>query len=263
MNKATGKAINKVNKFAVIASFFFMGVSATAQADVIDEIEKSFDVQSNANFTLDNVNGSVEIIGWNKEQIQVRAVVKAKNQEDRDRIRVEMSGSSKGVDVETKYEKSGWGSNNGSNGQVKYFVKVPKDTSLDQISLVNGSLVIEDVSGRMDVDLVNGSIKAEGLRNNGKFSSVNGSVKVSYDEVSDKLSAIHLETVNGSIKLHVPSNIDARVNAETMHGSLKSDFSLPVDKGMFTGKSMKGTIGSGATTIELESVNGSVKLMSN
>ena len=254
--------MNKITKLAAIASFMLAGISTAPQADVIDEIEKSFNVEPNANFTLDNVNGSVEIIGWDNEQIQVRAVVKAKNQEDRDRIRVEMSGSSKGVDIETKYEKPGWGNNSGSSGQVKYFVKVPKDTSLDQISLVNGSLVIEDVSGRMDIDLVNGSIKAEGLKNNGKFSSVNGSVKVSYDEVDDSLSSIILETVNGSIKLRVPSNIDARVNAETMHGSLKSDFSLPVDKGMFTGKTMQGTIGSGSATIELESVNGSVKLMS-
>ena len=199
------------------------------QAKVIDEVSKTFDVSADAQFQLDNINGSVEIAGWNKDQIQVSAVITANNQSDRDRIRLEMDQTSLGVIVETKYEKESRWRDNGS-GKVDYTVKVPFGASLSDIELVNGSLSIENITGQVNAELVNGSIKAKGLAATTELSSVNGSIKVWVQSAEDHLKHIDLETVNGSIKLYLPADINASVDVDTMHGSIKNDFGLQADK---------------------------------
>jgi DUF4097 and DUF4098 domain-containing protein YvlB len=239
-----------------------MVLSGNAYADVTDHVEKSFEVNEDSALRLDNVNGSVEIVSWDEAVIKVSATITADDQSDRDNIVIDMQQTDAGVRVETRYkEKSSWKSNN--SGQVEYVIMVPSDTELSAIDLVNGSLVIKGVKGDINAELVNGSIKASGLAANSEFSSVNGSVKVSYDSLNESVDKIAIETVNGSIKLSVPKSVNANVNAETMHGSIKTDFGLYADKNFFSGNHLSGDIGSGNIKIMLESVNGSVKLLSN
>ena len=254
--------MKNLTKKLLTASVLSIGLTASALAAVYDEVERSFEVGSDAKFAIDNVNGSVEINSWSQNTIKVIAKLKAKKQEHLDRMSVEMNQTGNGVSVETKYEKTSWGNNN-SSGQVNYQVMVPETVDLKNVSLVNGSLVIKDIAGDVKAELVNGSIKASGLSGNGEFSSVNGSVTVSYESIAADVSEIDLETVNGSVKLSVPSSVSARVNAETMHGGLKNDFDLIIEKGLFGGKNMDGVIASGDIKINMQSINGSVRLLQN
>ncbi|MCJ8320058.1 MAG: DUF4097 family beta strand repeat-containing protein [Colwellia sp.] len=239
-------------------------LTLSTQAEVIDKIEKSFNVDESSQFSLENINGAVEIIGWDQQVIQVKATIKADNQDDRDRISIDMQQNSRGVIVETRYKKeSSWGFNNNQSGNVTYEVMVPMDVNLSSIELVNGSLIIENVHGEVNVELVNGSVKAMGLMSNSDIASVNGSIKVQYESKASDIKQIKIQTVNGSIKLVLPENISASVDAETMHGSIKNDFGLSNDEESFMGKSLQGDIGSGDARVSLESVNGSIKILSN
>lgn len=252
---------NSMIKLLCISTF--TGLMAwQASATVIDEVNKSFDVADKSSFRLDNINGSVDIQSWKNKTIKVIATIKADDQDDRDRITIEMSQNSRGVSVETRYKKqeSSWG-NKHNSGAVDYQIMVPEDTDLAKIELVNGSLSIENVFGEVNAELVNGSIKASGLKSDADISSVNGSIKVKYQALSKDFEQIKIETVNGSIKLHLPDDVSARVDAETMHGSIKNDFGLEVDKNMFSGRNMRGDIGAGSARISLESVNGSIKIL--
>jgi len=251
---------NLIAKSLLVAGFAGL-MTWQANADVVDEINKSFTVGENSSFRLENVNGSVDIQSWQQKVIQVTAIIEADDQDDRDRISVDMSQNDRGVSVETRYEKaSGWGNNNNS-GSVDYRIMVPQDVDLAKIELVNGSLTIENVLGEVNAELVNGSIKASGLAADADISSVNGSIKVNYQQAGEALERIKIETVNGSIKLRLPENISAAVDAETMHGSIKNDFGLKVEKNLFAGRNMRGDIGSGNARISLDSVNGSIKIM--
>jgi DUF4097 and DUF4098 domain-containing protein YvlB len=254
---------NTFIKTIAIASSILLLTISSAYADIVDTIEKSFTVDSNASLRLSNVNGGVEIQAWDKDEIKVTAVITADSQEDRDRIEIEFDQNSRGVIVETEYKnESSWG-NNHNLAKVEYTVMVPFSATLSAIELVNGSLRIEGIEGEINADTVNGSIQAEGLTTNGEFNSVNGSIKVSYKSLSNEIDDIELATVNGSIKLYVPADISASVNAETMHGSIKTDFGLHAEKNMFSGRNLEGNIGSGDIRINIESVNGSVKILKN
>ncbi|MCO4799575.1 MAG: DUF4097 family beta strand repeat protein [Colwelliaceae bacterium] len=237
-------------------------LSISVQAKIRDEITKTFDVSKRAEFRLENVNGEVDIKAWDKNEIKVTAIITAKNQDARDRITVDMDENGRGVSVETHYKKSsGWRNNH--SGSVDYTVMVPSQTRLSSIDLVNGSLTVEGVKGEMNIDLVNGSIFAEGLTSDSEINSVNGSIEVSYQSLSEDLRDISIDTVNGRIELRLPETISADVDIETMHGSIRNDFGLSVDKNMFSGRDLHGTIGSGDVRISIESVNGGVKLLKN
>mgnify|MGYP000468780448 CR=1 FL=1 len=240
----------------------FSVLTLSVNADVVDTIEKSFDVNANSELSLDNVNGKVEIISWSKQQVQVNATIKADSQEERERITIEMQQKGKEIKVKTRYkDKSFFDKNNSNSGQVTYQIMVPSDINLSSIDLVNGSLIIEDVHGDIDVELVNGSVKATGLMSDSEISSVNGSIKVVYQALASNFKDIDIETVNGSIKLTLPSDLNASIEAETSHGSIKNDFGLQ-NKKSFTGNKLKGKVGTGQAEVSLESVNGSIKIKS-
>ncbi|GLX77055.1 hypothetical protein tinsulaeT_03950 [Thalassotalea insulae] len=234
--------------------------NASAFADVRDEIVKTFEVSEQAEFRLENINGDVEVNGWDKNEIKVQAILIADDQDDLARITVDIDESSRGVSVETRYKKSSqWRDHN--SGSVDYVIYLPKAAKLADIELVNGSLTVEDVQGEAKFKLVNGSIAAQGLMNDSEISSVNGSIDVSYSAASPQLNDIRIDTVNGQVELNLPENIGADVDIETMHGSIRNDFGLSVDKGKFVGRNLHGTIGSGDVNISIESVNGGVRLL--
>lgn len=248
-------------KNKILLTLSFLMLSSVALADVKDEIKQTFNVGSAAEFRLNNVNGDVDIIGWKKDIISVTAIITADDQEGRNRIEVDMQENSRGVSIETRYKKTSWNKN--SSGSVDYEVSVPVGTKLSDIELVNGSLTIKNVSGAMKLQTVNGSIDARGLANNSEVSSVNGSVDVQYSNSIEQLDDISIETVNGRVVLSLPENINADIEVETMHGSIKNDFGLHAKKNMFTGRSLEGMVGSGDVQIDVETVNGSVKIKKN
>jgi len=251
------------NSLLKISCASLFALALQVQAKVVDEVERSFDVDADSSLRLENINGGVNILAWDKNIIRVNAVITADDQDDRERIHIDMDQNSRGVHVETRYEKeSGWG-NNHSSGKVEYTVMVPVNAELAGIDLVNGSLSIDGVKGEIRAELVNGSIEALGLADDSDLSSVNGSIRVSYQDKVNALDSVELETVNGSIKLYLPEDINASVDVDTMHGSIKNDFGLSADKNMFVGRSLRGDIGSGDVKITMESVNGSVKILKN
>lgn len=248
--------MNKIILSGILTSAFTFSVFA----DVTDKLEKSFDVNANSSFILNNINGGVEITSWENQVIKVEASLIADSQASIDRVEVRMQQNGQQVSVETKYEEdSKWENNQAA--KVTYRVWLPKDTNLSEIELVNGSLRIENVSGEVNAQVVNGSIKATGLTKSSEISSVNGSIKVYYQSVDAALKDIDIETVNGSIKLYLPSDINANLDLETLHGSIKTEFGIRAKENTFTGHNLRGDIGSGDIDINMESVNGSIKVM--
>lgn len=254
--------LTPIKTSAIALTVAVMGVSGIAMADAEvsrETVKDSFTVDQGSQFILENINGKVTVSSWAGNTIEVVAEKAAKSQKALDQTEVQMSQQGNKVFVKTEYHNASKWSESGNYSKVTYQVKLPRGMALTDIDLVNGSLVVNGIDGEIRAELVNGSIKANGLTDNGDLESVNGSVKVSYEQLSS-VDKIKLTTVNGSIKLSVPDNLSAEVVADTNHGSIKNDFGLVAEKGFFSGRSLKGTVGSGDARIMLESVNGSISL---
>jgi len=249
---------NSLLSLVIFSSSILLSLQVAAQIN--EEIEKSFTVTGESDFSLSNLNGTVEIYSWQENTIKVLASISAETQESRDDVTINMAQHGQKVSVQTDYKGKGYRQNKQS-AKVDYQIWLPAETNLSDIELVNGSLTIKNVDGKVEAEVVNGSINATGLSGNSEISAVNGSVNVDYKAQADDVESIEIETVNGRIELYLPQSINAKVSADTMHGSIKTAFGLAATKSTFSGYNLRGEIGSGGTNIDLDSVNGSIKLL--
>lgn len=218
----------------------------------------SYTLADGATFSLSNINGDAVIRGVRGNQVTVTATLSAPTEADLDALDISVDKSTRRLSVETDYSKKRgrWG----NSGSVSYEVEVPRNIRLDELELVNGSLQLENLSGDIEASLVNGSLDARGLGGSVELETVNGRLEVMFDSVDDN-QRIELESVNGSIELILPSDVGARIEATTVHGKIRNDFGLKVDKGEYVGSDMQGTIGGGDARIQLETVNGSIEVL--
>jgi DUF4097 and DUF4098 domain-containing protein YvlB len=230
-------------------------LAVSAQAQVSQEFHRTVSLSANGRVSLDNVNGNVEITGWNRSEVQIDAVKQARDQQRLDEAQIEIEAGSDYVKIHTQYPHD---RSNNNPASVRYTLHVPQNARLDQISLVNGSLTVQKVEGEVDAKLVNGKAHISDLSGEASISSVNGGIEANYTSLNN-VREIRLKSVNGSIELGLPGSPNAEVKASTVNGSIKSDFPLTV-QGSFSGRSLSGTLGGGGTRIELSNVNGSMHI---
>lgn len=231
------------------------------QASVEDTVEQTFELSGKGQLVIDNVNGDIAIEAWQQNTVKVTANITASNQKSRDRIDIIMKQNGDRITVETDYlEQDGdWGRNS-NGGSVNYTVMVPVNLDLRNIELVNGSLTVSNVAGELNADVVNGSVEATGLASNVEVDSVNGGVELTFADNAKNIE-IEVETVNGGIRLYVPENFGANVEASTGNGAIKTDFGLAGTKGKYYGNDLEGSFGDASSDIEVESVNGSIRIL--
>jgi DUF4097 and DUF4098 domain-containing protein YvlB len=244
---------------AVFAALIAMILAPSAQAlsgnNVTEEFHRTVPLNANGRVSLENINGNVEITGWDKNEVQIDAVKSARDQQRLDEAKIEIEGSGSEVRIRTRYPEAPSHDNLAS---VHYTVHVPAGAELDKISLVNGSLDVSQVRGEVNANLVNGKLKAHDLAARAELSTVNGSSEVSYGTLAN-VSEVKISAVNGSINLVLPPSPNAEVSASSVSGSIKSDFPMQVESG-FVGHRLNGTLGSGGTRIDLSNVNGSTHI---
>ena len=240
---------------ATFGALLALLVALPAQAEVTQEFHKTVPLTANGHVSLDNINGNVEITGWERNEVQIDAVKKASTQEKLDNMRIEVNAGSSSVEIQTRFPEHG---NNNNPGGVHYTLHVPQNARIDKVNLVNGSLTVQKVTGEIDANLVNGKLQASDLAGEADLATVNGSIDATYNSLNN-VRGIKLKSVNGSVNLTLPQSPNADVDASVVNGSITTDFPLTV-KGHFVGKSMSGTLGSGGVRIELTNVNGSIHI---
>lgn len=237
------------------ATLLAMAFAMTASAQVTEEFHRTVPLSVTGRIALDNINGSVTITGWERNEVQIDAVKKASSQQKLDEARIEVDASADSVHIRTRYPE---GRTNNNPATVTYQLHVPHVARLDNISLVNGSLDVSQVSGEIKADLVNGKANAHDLAGRAELSSVNGTINAYYRSL-DNVTGIELKSVNGSVRLGLPSSPNADVRVSTVNGGITTEFPLQV-QGKFVGRHLEGKLGNGGTRIEISNVNGSVHI---
>lgn len=123
----------------------------------------------------------------------------------------------------------------------------------------NGEVKVDDAEGEVYVEGVNGDITLRGIRSdNVNVTTVNGDI-VYRGTVQDE-GTYRLSTHNGDVSMSVPAGANATVTVSTFSGDFESDFPVTLT-GARQGKRFSFTIGSGRATMELESFQGSIRLV--
>ena len=244
-----------------VAAVVMLAVGAAWAGDYTEIFDQTYAVDHGSQVGLENINGDVTIEVWDQAEVRVYAVKTASSPERLEALRIDVNASSRGVFVDTHYPNSRDLSEADRHGhwEVEYTLTVPRFASIDGVELVNGDLLIDGVEGSVEADTVNGTIVVRGASGEIELETVNGGIELELaSSVSDEIS---LSSVNGTIDVYLTGSADIR--AETVNGKIRNDFGIEVKKGKYVGSSMNGAIGGGGPTIEIETVNGGIRVGSN
>ena len=238
---------------AVAGTLLALCMVIPTYASVTQDFHRTVPLSPDGRVSLSNINGDVEITGWNRNEVQIDAVKTARDQQRLDEAQIEVTATSDSVEIETHYPSHLVNNNPAS---VHYTLHVPQDARVDKVNLVNGSLTVQKLTGEVTANLVNGKVHASDLQGEADLATVNGALDANYSSLNN-VREIKLKSVNGSIDLLLPQSPNADVSASTVNGGITTDFPLTV-KGHWIGKNMSGTLGSGGVQIELNNVNGGI-----
>jgi Putative adhesin len=235
-----------------------LAVSCAGAARAADDtlFHKTLPLTAGGNFLLENVNGSVSVEGWDREEVEVSAVKVAKNEtSDLSQVQIDVESEPGKVAVRTLYPKG-----EGAEVAVEYRVHVPFHVLLGSVNTVNGSVIVKGVDGGGELKTVNGNVEV--FDSAGRFSekTTNGNLRLELRRLVEG-GPMKLETVNGSVILGLPQDVKANVSALSMNGELYSEFPSAAKSHAQAAHSFNGKLGAGGGNISVRTVNGGIRLV--
>lgn len=216
-------------------------------------VEESRPLAANGEFRLENTNGGVRLAAWDEPRVRIEAVKHARTERALEELEVEIVGEGDRLTVRTRHPRPRW---LGGSQRVDYRVSLPRGARVE-VKNVNGRIEVDGVAGPVKAETVNGSVDVTGAASAVDASAVNGSVEVQLARV-DPAGRSELSTTNGSVRLTLPRDASADVEARTVNGRVGCDFDLADSRK--SRRKIEGRIGTGGARFELGTVNGSVHI---
>ena len=187
------------------------------------------DLKPGGRLSLENFNGSVEILSWEKDSVQISGTKYAATESDLKDLKIETVAEAGAVRIRT-IRPSGRYRNMGA----KYFIRVPRKVELERIVSSNGSIRVEDTEGNARLETSNGSIRLRKVAGRLDARTSNGSIEG--DEVASDAA---LRTSNGAVRL---TQARGSVEAATSNGSIHARFAKVSPQRAFRFDSSNGSI---------------------
>ena len=254
-----------------------------------ETIQKSFSMAGvpHKSLEIDNVWGSIEVLGTNSDQAQltVKKSVRAESKEKLEQARkevtldiTEQAGSLK-LYVNGPF-RCNCDDGCGHRGFEGYIVKmdfqfrVPRDIDVKVKTVNEGRVLVRDINGSFLVRNVNGDVEMDNIAGSGTARTVNGPVKASFRQNPRENS--DFGTINGDVDLRFAQGLTADFRFKTFNGNIYSDFpvtALPVraiqeehhgGKVVFHADRYTGVrVNSGGPEIRVENLNGEIRILEN
>lgn len=253
-----GVALGTISTILLFSTFAL----GSNQDRLTEEFHKVYPLSAQGRIELDNLNGAVHISTWDRNEVQVDAVKSARSKERLDEAKIQIRSDADHLSIRTEYpdhDHSFWNDEGHDNpANVEYTLTVPRQARLDEIKLVNGGLGLRDVAGEVRASCVNGRIEARNLQGPAELDTVNGELDARVERMPT--STLKFSSVNGALRVTLPSDTRADLKASTVSGGISNDFGLPVSRHQFVGQSLHGELGGGGTQVKLSTVNGAIEI---
>jgi hypothetical protein len=214
-----------------------------------EDFSYDFKLAPGGRLEVESFNGSVEIVGWDSDAVQVRGTKSASRQDVVKELSIDAAGDAGQVRLRAVRPAPN------CRCGVSFSIKVPRKTRIDRadtsnasvrlesidaparVKTSNGSIKIWDVSGNLEAITSNASIEAEklsgsavlrtsngrihgdGIRGGLEARTSNSSIDLTVTE-ADPASPIVLNSSNGSITLSLSSWKNNEIRASTSNSSI-------------------------------------------
>jgi hypothetical protein len=220
---------------------------------VQQDFHYSYAMKPGGHLDIDNRNGSISIIGWDRDAIDVAGAKYAPDESalKEVRVKVDVTGSSASITTESPGE---WG-----NYGATYTIHLPRSTTVSRAKSTNGSLSAEDLNaggsltttngrvnlrrdaGNFEIRSTNGAIEFEDCSGLERAETTNGSVRGSIQQ-----GAFDVHTVNGQVELTLAKPAaDQELRASTTNGSVRLELN------QFAGNPIRAQTTHGSVTLRL------------
>jgi hypothetical protein len=251
-------------KFRPVAiGLFALVVATVARADDYsfkEPFSQTAPFNANGSLSLANVNGSVEIRTWDKNEILVEGEKSAKTDEELKQIEltIDLTDKHAAIKVHLPKRSGSWFFGNTIRASVRFTITMPATASIDRLQTVNSGVTIDGLRGSIEAESVNGQIHASGLGGDIHFATVNGAIHADFATVAPH-QELSFKTVNGSITVGLPKSAGVALHGSVVNGHISCDFPLELGE-RTSGRNLSGTIGDGRASLRAETVNGNIAI---
>jgi len=194
-----------------LAPALLLAIEPRADSDRVKEpFHYTHAMQPGGSLTVSNFNGSVEISGWDQNSIDITGEKQAETQELLNAIKIETSVTGNRATVRSRRPEDRRG-----NMGVRYVIKVPRRTTLEDIASSNGGLRVSDIDGNSRLRSSNGSVRVFRVKGAVDAATSNGGVDA---EDIDGGAVVH--TSNGGVRVQ---RVRGSFEAATSNGPVQAD----------------------------------------
>jgi hypothetical protein len=239
--------------------------------EYVEDFSKTLPLSAGGVFSLKNTNGTVRVSTWTRDEVEIAAKkIAARRESDLDRVKIEVGGSADAVRVDTVYERY-----RNLRVKVNYEVQIPEGCRVELVrttngdveltgrfdevkaSSTNGDIRLENAAVRADLSTTNGTIRALDLSGEITADTTNGGIILEFRELKADVRA---GTTNGSIRIRLPEEINARLSARTTNGRITTDIPITFTGTVSSRRRLEGTLGKGGPEVRLQTTNGSITI---
>lgn len=260
--------MSRQNKFLFIIlcilTVYMTGCSSLGRKYTKTETDKfTLNAANKRTISLENISGDITITKSEDSTIKITAVkevkVRKKDLETPfDEIRIT-------IDTVTSTVKIGYEADDFDEGlfskvrqpEITYTIQVPSFLDL-KIDNVHGNISLNNLENNTNIDLITGEVNMEHVSGNIRIDMANGDVT----GLIDSTKGISVELINGDIRFTLNAGVNAKLDAEWAHGKFEYDglSFTNVDKER---ERFRGVLGTGASDIKIDIVNGKIKVFGN
>lgn len=255
----------------IITLFCIIGLSGCVGPQVTEYFNGSYAVNDQTILTVANINGHVEIMGWDGDNVTINAVKKSSfGNEELDKIQINVTTTGNYLNIKTKY--SGLSSIQGS---VDLNIKVPRNIRIESVTSSNGpiqitqtkgditaessngGIFIDTVEGYVSAETSNGQIQVKGTTGIGNLRTSNGPIIA---EVADVQQDIRIETSNGAVTISVNASLNATIEMTTSNSQITIE-GISLNIQLLETTHVIGSMGTNGQSIDIHTSNGKIKLL--
>ena len=237
------------------------GVSVdVAGGKATDEWSRTYTLPKGGALEISNTNGAIVVNAGTGPQVEVKATrtAKASSDEEAQALLKETSISEDVTPARVVIQTNGKGFQFGRRSMnVEYRVSVPAGLQIT-VRTENGGIGLHDADGTFAASITNGGIRGTNLSGQVSAHAVNGGIVLDLARVGGPTT---LDTVNGGIRVNLPSDANVDVEASAVNGGVSSDAALGLTGVEKSRQRMSGKLNAGGTKITASTVNGGVRFV--
>ena len=201
-------------------------------------------------------NGGITVHGWDKNQIQVVAMIQAHAETDADaeamakQIIVSSEGDEVRASGPSRHGRHEWWS-------VSYEVWAPRHTDLS-LNASNGGIAVDGVDARLDLETMNGGLNLVDVAGDVRGRTTNGGGTAELSGDRWRGAGLDLRTTNGGVHLYIPDSYSAVLETGTVNGGMNIGFPITIQGSL--GRRLTTRLGNGGPTIRATTTNGGVSI---